>query len=232
MIRGDARPEPLLNSYNAERHRVDEALIHGTDEGFHAMIQGGRVKELALRFVAPVALASDTLQERMRTMLSGINVAYPDSPVVEDRPGGSGNGPVAGERAPDTRVVNLATRETVSLFELFYGGTRWTLLLFGGTDPTGEICARLAQPAAAVLKEFGHLINAHFVLTDLEIAQQVEGGSVLMDDEGTAHGKYGAKKAGFYLVRPDGHIGFRGPVESAGHLVSYLFRIGLVGKPV
>ena len=230
VIRGDARPEPLLDSYNAERHRADAALLHGTDEGFRAMIQSGRLKELALRFIGPVAMASDTVQERLRTMLSGIKVAYTESPAVEDRLAGSGSGPAAGERAPDAKVVDLAARATVSLFGLFHAGTRWTLLLFGGAEPTEEICAKLAQPAAAVLQEFGHLINAHFVLTDLRVAQIIEGGSVLMDREGTAHEKYGAKAACFYLVRPDGHIGFRGPVESAGHLMSYLFRIGLVAK--
>ena len=41
VIRGDARPEPLLDSYNAERHRADEALLHGTDERFRGMIQTG-----------------------------------------------------------------------------------------------------------------------------------------------------------------------------------------------
>lgn len=194
------------------------------------MIQSGRLKELALRFIGPVAMASDTVQERLRTMLSGIKVAYTESPAVEDRLAGSGSGPAAGERAPDAKVVDLAARATVSLFGLFHAGTRWTLLLFGGAEPTEEICAKLAQPAAAVLQEFGHLINAHFVLTDLRVAQIIEGGSVLMDREGTAHEKYGAKAACFYLVRPDGHIGFRGPVESAGHLMSYLFRIGLVAK--
>ena len=127
-------------------------------------------------------------------------------------------------------MVDLAARRRFRFSSLFYAGPRWTLLLFGGAEPTEEICARLAQPAAAVLQEFGHLINAHFVLTDLAVAELIEGGSVLMDREGSAHEKYGAKAACFYLVRPDGHVGFRGPLESAGHLMSYLFRIGLVGK--
>ena len=228
VIRGEARPEPLLGSYNAERHRVDAALIHGTDESFRSLAAEAWWKNLALRFVAPAALSLEALQEKVRTAVSGLKVAYPDSLVAEDH--GDGSGPKAGERAPDAALVQFAGQGAVSLFELFYSGTRWTLLLFGGTRPTEEACARLAQPAAAVLGEFGHLINAHFVLTDLRIAEEVEGGSVLMDRDGTAHEKYGVKAACFYLVRPDGHVGFRGAVQNAGDLVSYLFRIGLVGK--
>lgn len=228
VIRGDARPEPFLDSYNAERHPVDTALLHGTDESFRAMSQPGRLKELAIRVIGPVALASETVQSRLRTMVSGIKVAYPESPVVEDR--GGSDGPAAGERAPDAQVVSLAAQETISLFDLIYAGTRWTLLLFAGDDPTEETCGKLAQSAAAALGEFGHLVNAHFVLTDLAMAEIIEGGSVLMDREGTAHDKYGAKAACFYLVPPDGHIGFRGPAASAGHLLAYLFRIGLVSR--
>lgn len=227
VVRGDARPEPLLNSYNAERHRADAALLHGTDEAYRATIKASLAKELALRYVAPVVLNSETVQRHMRTMLSGINIAYTDSPAVEDR---GGHGPVAGARAPDAAVVTLATQETTSLFRLFYAGTRWTLLLFGGLAPTPETCAGLAVPAAIVLKDFGHLVNAHFVLTDLAVAGMIDSDSSLMDRDRIAHQKYGARQACFYLVRPDGHIGYRGPIESAGHLIAFLFRIGLVPR--
>ena len=228
VIRGDARPEPLLNSYNAERHLADAALLHDTDKSYQATFRGGPMKEMALRYVAPLALGSDTVQRRLRTMLSGINVTYTHSPAVTD---GGGHGPAAGVRAPDAAVAMLASRETISLFRLFYAGTRWTLLLFGGSDPTPEICVKLARPAASVLTDFGHLINAHFVLTDLNVAEMIEGGSVLLDRDGAAHAKYRANEPCFYLMRPDGHIGFRGPIDAAGNLVSYLYRIGLVSKP-
>ena len=228
VIRGDARPEPLLDSYNTERHRADEALLHGTDEGFRGLARSGLLKELAIRFIGPVALASEALQARIRTMVSGTRITYPKSPAVDDR--GGSTGPVAGERAPDAAVVDLATRTTTSLFKLFYAGTRWTLLLFAGTEATQAACGKLALAAATVLGEFGHLVNAHFVFTDLGIAGTVEGGSVLMDRDGVAHKKYGVERPCFYLVRPDGHVGFRGSVDSAGYLISYLFRIGLIGK--
>ena len=227
VVRGDARPEPLLNSYDAERHQADAALLHGTDESFRATMRGGPAKALALRYVAPLALGSEAVQRQLRTALSGINVTYTRSPAVTDA---GGHGPAAGVRAPDASVVVFGTHETGSLFRLFYAGTRWTLLLFGGSEPTAEICAQLARPAAVVLADFGHLVNAHFVLTDLEVARMVEGGSVLVDRDGAAHKKYRASAPCFYLVRPDGHVGFRGPIGAAGDLVSYLYRVGLVSK--
>jgi 2-polyprenyl-6-methoxyphenol hydroxylase-like FAD-dependent oxidoreductase len=228
VVRGDARPEPLLDSYNAERHAVDADLLGGTDKGFHAMVNPDTIKELALRFAAPLALGTEMVQRRVRSILSGLEINYHGSPAVADH-GGSG-GPAAGDRAPDAPVVRLADRETVQLFDLFYPTRKWTLLLFGGTHQTGETCRALGQIGQTVRKDFGHLIDAHLVLTDLTFSQDVADGSVLMDREHMAHEKYGVKAACIYLVRPDGHVGFRGPAGSAGELTEYLNRLGLTRR--
>ena len=228
VARGDARPEPLLDSYNTERHRVDGDLLHGTDESFRAMSQPSAWKGLAMRLVGPLALGSEVIQDRVKGMLSGTKIHYHGSPLAEDH--GSLAGPAAGERAPDAPVVNLAQRETVRLFELFYPGGRWTLLLFGGLQPTEDACWKLAAIGAAVLTDFGRQVNAHFILPDLELAASIEGGSVLVDREHTVHEKYGVRHPCIYLVRPDGYVGFRGNVDHGGELLAYLYRIGLV-KP-
>ncbi len=226
VVRGDARPEPFLGSYNAERHRVDADLLHGTDEGFRAMVNPSAWKQFAMRLVGPMALGSETIQERVKGLLSGTKVHYQGSPLAEDHGGSAG--PVAGDRAPDAPVVALAERETVHLFQLLYPTGRWTLLLFGGLEPTEAGCLKLATTGAEVLTDFGRMINAHFILTDLEIAGIVEGGSVLMDREHLAHEKYGVKHACIYLVRPDGYVGFRGGAEHGGELLAYLYRVGLI----
>ena len=228
VVRGDAHPEPLLDSYNTERHRVDAELLHGTDAGFRALVQPGAWKGLAMRLVGPMAVGSETVQDRVKTLLSGVKVHYPGSPLSEDHGGASG--PAAGERAPDVPVVVLSRRETVPLFRLLYPTGRWTLLLFGGLEPTEAACWKLAATGAVVLTDFGRLVNAHFVLTELDLATSIEGGSVLLDREHNAHERYGAKHPCFYLVRPDGYVGFRGGVEQGGDLVAYLYRVGLIKK--
>ena len=228
VVRGDAHPEPLLASYNAERHKVDAELLHGTDAGFRALVQPGAWKGLAMRLVGPLAVGSETVQDRIRNLLSGLKVNYHGSPLAEDH--GGSTGPAAGDRAPDAPVVALARRETVSLFSLLYPTGRWTLLLFGGLEPAEADCWKLAAAGAEVITDFGRMVNAHFVLTDLELANTIEGGSVLLDREHNAHEHYGVKHPCIYLVRPDGYVGFRGGVEHGGELLAYLYRIGLVKR--
>jgi 2-polyprenyl-6-methoxyphenol hydroxylase-like FAD-dependent oxidoreductase len=228
VIRGDAGPEPLLDSYNAERHAVDTELLHGTDKGYHAMVGSGTLKELAIRFAGPVAIGLDVVQEQIRTMLSGTRIHYRGGALIADH-GGSG-GPAAGDRAPDAKLVRFADRETIQLFDLFYPGGNWTLLLFGGLDLTGETCAALAQISEAVVKDFGRLIKAYLVFVDPTFAGDVEPGSLLVDREHMAHDEYGVKGACIYLVRPDGHVGYRSPAKGGGEgrLAAYLDTIGLL----
>ncbi len=226
VVRGDARPEPLLGSYHAERHRVNEQLLHGTDSGFRAIASPGTLTSLAMRFVGPTALGLETVQARARILLSGTNISYAGSVLAETH--GNADGPKAGDRAPDSPVVKLAEQETVSLFNLIYPAGRWTLLLFGGLKPTEDTCRQLVQVWQAALTDYARLLDAHFVLTDLLLAATLEEVPVLLDREHMAHEKYGVKTATICLIRPDGYVGFRSDLEHVGRLTAYLDRIGLV----
>ncbi len=134
--------------------------------------------------------------------------------------------------APRMReVVDLAARNDHFAVQTFLRGHALDAPALCRAGRDASCLWQTGDVGATALGEFGHLVNAHFVFTGLEIAETVEGGSVLMDRDGTAHTKYGVQHPCFYLVRPDGHVGFRGSVDSAGHLVAYLFRIGLVARP-
>ena len=50
-------------------------------------------------------------------------------------------------------------------------------------------------------------------------------GSVLIDQEGALHAKYGVREPSFYLIRPDGDIGFRSQPAANKSLAEYLDRM-------
>jgi 2-polyprenyl-6-methoxyphenol hydroxylase-like FAD-dependent oxidoreductase len=223
VANGEAKPE-LLDTYMSERHPVDESLIHGTDLGYHLMLEPHFAKKMALQFVAPALFNLEPFQNKIRNTLAEMNVAYPASPLTEDR--GGSHGPVPGERAPDAVLVRMPGRETTTLFDVMHG-TRWTLLLFAGTSPSAHDIETLEKLSGHLAASYGTRIAIHLVLCGeppVPVHQNWAAG-VLMDREHYVHEKYGVTSPCLYLIRPDWHIAFRGGLEQQRFLDEYLSRV-------
>ena len=93
--------------------------------------------------------------------------------------------------------------------------TRHIVLLFLGTRPTPTDCNRLADLATIIRDRYLRQIAVRFVvmradtLTDGLAPEEVQ-----CDVDGVLHHWYSVDSACFYLVRPDGYIGFRGRPRS------------------
>lgn len=222
VINGTAKSE-LLDSYNSERHPVASALIKGTDQGFHALVEPNEFMAFMMKVFAPLAINLEQVQNRLRTIVAEIGIAYHNSPIVEDH--NIGSVVAAGTRAPDAVIVRKKDKRTINLFEVFQG-TRWTLLLLGGLKTTSETTERLQQIINAVSDKYAQVINTYLVLVDDTFAQLPSSNvSILMDRNHHLHDKYGAVEACIYLVRPDWYVGFRGSLAHNNDLKNYLEKI-------
>jgi 3-(3-hydroxy-phenyl)propionate hydroxylase len=224
VIKGEARPA-LLDTYSAERHPVDKSLVRGTDRAFHLMLQAPAASGAAMRLLGPMALGLAPLKKRIRDVLAEMNVAYGASPLSEDH--GGSHGPEAGDRAPDAVVVKMPDRKTTRLFEILHG-TRWTLLLLAGTEPTPTDIENLERISGALTAPYGTRVAVHLVLCDDPPVPVHENwaAQLLMDREGYLHAKYGVDASPcLYLIRPDWHVAFRGGIEHHAKLTAYLQRI-------
>ena len=224
VIKGEARPE-LLDTYTAERHPTDEALIRGTDRGFHLLVKPNKITQTALRLFGSSLLNLPAIQKQIRNTLAEMNVVYASSFLSEDQGGNAG--PVPGDRAPDALIVRMPERQTVRLFDVFHG-TRWTLLLFAGTEPTTSRIESLEKFSAALAVSYGTRVAIHLILcSDPPVpVHQNWAAHIVMDREQYAHGKYGVETTpALYLIRPDWYIGFRGGLEHESQLIAYLQRV-------
>ena len=162
--------------------------------------------------------------------LQQLSVDYPKSPLNDDHMGLSqvlrAHVPHAGDRAPDAEVTDEAGR-TTSLFPYIYNADGktwgWSLLAFDGgkEDTTTRLVSALAEVAR------WDWVRPRLVLAGPLVPKSEAGDApVLSDLDGRAHGVYGlAGIPALILVRPDGHIAFRGPAEKPELLKAYCKKV-------
>lgn len=184
-VRGLAAPG-LLDSYEAERRP-----------------QGEEVVNRAVRLAFTDELDREDLKRQFLQEMSML-LSYADSPVVGESlaaPDALLGGPKPGDRAPD--VAGLQRRgvgHPLRLHDLLHG-TRHTLLIYA-EDAAPEMVARMC---ADVRQQTGGEVNI-YVISPNTTEHDVP---VVIDAEGRFRAAYDVAGTAVYLVRPDGHVGFR-----------------------
>ena len=231
----DGAPASLVDSYERERYPVGEALLSSTDTLFRAILQRDSTVRHLRNGIAHLGDALGIADERMERQMSMLPVGYPDSPLNADLgphtlrsllPEGVGQPARPGERAPDGAALrNL--RETRLFAEL--DARRFTVLGFGGSGPgeadgyfDGSGYAELAGALREAEDGLGDL--ATFLPVTLRRPDstdpRLEG--VLYDVYGELHDRYGVgERPQLVVVRPDGYVGLRAPMERAAEVVDY-----------
>jgi 2-polyprenyl-6-methoxyphenol hydroxylase-like FAD-dependent oxidoreductase len=211
VIKNAGNPQ-LLDSCEAERKPVDEAVIRQTDRGTRLISLHGQVTRFIRDHMISLVARLPGFEERLGEAISGIAVDYRRSPIVEEHGAGMA-GPAAGERAPDAPLSKADGAASLRLYDLF-AEHRHTLLLLG--NPTSAMPASLPPG-----------LDSHIAVHRISapgIPDRTSSGS-LIDCEGIVAQRYGTLPA-VYLIRPDGYIGFRCEWNGAAtHLPRYLARV-------
>jgi 2-polyprenyl-6-methoxyphenol hydroxylase-like FAD-dependent oxidoreductase len=204
--------EALLDSYEAERWPIGRFVLRFTDRATAIATSDGPVLRVMRTRVAPrlaplVLRLSWARAYGFRT-LSQLRIDYRGSPaVLEGRPP-LRRGPRAGARLPDARIVDHG-REC--WLQEALAAPAYHLLLCGPAEIwNGD------QPAA-LGERYAGLVAVHRLT-------RKETPGALHDVRGEAFARLGVEQAAQYLVRPDGHIGYRSNGTDLGGLERYLAR--------
>jgi 2-polyprenyl-6-methoxyphenol hydroxylase-like FAD-dependent oxidoreductase len=194
MVCSGAR-QSLLDSYQEERLPVASWTLGVSAEG---------LRRVAERFVNG---GSTDIVDGAHPDGQQLGLGYPASSLSVD--GDAGNGPRAGDRAPDAPCVDSSGTPR-RLFDAFRG-PHFTLLGFG------ESCA-------GPLQDVG---TAHRGLIKPVPVGAPGSGADLVDVEGHARTAYGVTGDTLVLVRPDGYLALRAPGASRTAVRDYLDRVGV-----
>jgi len=219
--------EPLLESYNEERHANAKRLLSWV---------GPATKTVTLTKALPFALRNLAVQAANRLGLtqvgllriSELDLDYRKSPAVEnldaegtvvDVSGFFGGHQVrAGNRAPDVAAVSLPDGSR-RLFECWRGDIRCQVLIFSGASPEPQLLDRLRAEVAKL-----NTLPGNFLKAWLAADAVVEGANEFSDLTEEMHATYDCAKPTLFLIRPDGYIGLRSDDPSADACIGYLRR--------
>ncbi|KTR08307.1 FAD-binding monooxygenase [Aureimonas ureilytica] len=226
VLQGHAEPV-LLDSYDTERGGEHRRLDKQQMQGFQNSVYRGRLKDAAVNVAAAVRPDIGSLLQGTDD-LQQLSVAYPTSPLNEDAFGmlhglWHRDAPKPGERAPDAPVI-AADGASTTLFAHIYnpdGRTfGWSLLLFDG---------RQADALSTIRNAIDAVGSWDWVRPRLVLGAAIAeaGDAVALSDlDGEAHAAYGVGSSpALVLVRPDGHIAFRGPAERADAITTYCAKV-------
>ena len=209
---------PILDSYGDERQAAHQDLDEDQAKGFERLMYRGPLQDLAANVAAKTlpnigsrVFGSDDLQQ--------LSVTYPKSSLSEDHLGVRqllrSDVPHAGDRAPDAPVT-ASDGATQSLFSQIYNPDGWTwgwsLLAFDGRKEDAEPLLQAAIEAVAPWE----WVRPRLILA-APAAHEAQSGDTarFFDRDGHAHSAYALEGIpALILIRPDGHIAFRG---AAGH---------------
>ena len=194
VMRGRADPA-VLDTYEQERAPVGRMVLRFTDWAFtiatstNPLVRFGRTR-LAPALL-PLLFRSKAGRAAAFRTVSELGIRYRDSALSLDGPTAPRRGPRAGDRLPDGSVLHDGRLTSLHSVVAQVG---WHLLLCGAANawPPAEI--------ALVGQRWSGLVSVHWIsAADLHDAS----GKVLR------RLGLGAGEAAHYLVRPDGHIGYR-----------------------
>ncbi|SFC19369.1 FAD-dependent monooxygenase [Streptomyces aidingensis] len=208
VIRGTALPA-LLESYEKERHHVARRVVAFTHLGATAMLLRRDPRRHLRDAVMKTLQATPPVRRTMARRLSQLAHDYRGSQVVRGR----ARHLRAGDRLPDPLLFDGATDRPVRLHDML-PNDRHTLLITGGGDP-GRLVPAARRTAAALGRRWPGLISTRLLTTDWATAGAAAEAELpaLLDRGRDAAVLYGRGPTA-YLIRPDRHLGYAGPLKT------------------
>lgn len=230
VIRGQAE-ETLLDSYSIERLAIATRVLNGALTFTRIIGQSSpfkqRLRNGLLQITNTIPALHRRVNQQITTMLSGLNLSYPTSHIITEdwstttRQGANpaDSGLLPGTRVPD---IQFNQAEKQGLFTLLQG-TEHVGLLLTGLEPDNQDMNTIVETIEYIQHHHSQWIRLFLVTPSTEVQRELRHlGSVVLDEQHVLHRRLGAQTTTFYLLRPDGYVGYRNQPAKVDYIDHYV----------
>jgi len=242
VAHGHARPD-LLDSYGAERVPIGRELLRSTRQATSLVALRNALAGIGLPLFFSLVRAVRPLRTKIQNgilgQMSGLAIAYGDSPLTSAAESGHGvgAGPRPGERVTRGYPVHQAETPGWSALREQLRDLRWSLLVAdrasqGAHDQATE--TQNPDGPAELAARFGAVLSVRLLAgaaPDLTQDPDATSARALADPDGGLRRALGLAPGGWLLVRPDGYLAARGEVLGEAAVAAALARAHVVPAP-
>jgi len=221
----------LLDSYQRERRPVAEDMLRGVDALSRASFVRAKLLRGARDSLLRLAGSRPQLGRRLVRRASQLDVHYRHSPLVDAGPdadlGWRHQGPLPGDRVPDARLQSQRDGSPRRVQALLRQPVHHLLLQLGG-EPDHRARVILHALLSRLPDEYLNELRVTVISRDgFELDRSDTGAGrahLWRDHDGEFEQAFGTGSR-LWLMRPDGHLGYRAPLTDADYLFAYLERL-------
>ncbi|SAL47390.1 FAD-dependent monooxygenase [Caballeronia humi] len=193
----------LLASYEAERRPVGLDVVESTSRALNTVLAHGEIK--------PAMRETQLL------------VGYRDSQIVTDTcPELAAELPAPGDRVPEVGGLRQGFVGHAQRLQAHIGRGRHVLIGFIDEDADGARVAAFSAAAEALRAAFDTAAGAALIAGVTKSFGDNEDFPILTDSAGEFATAFGARNGMIWVVRPDGHIGYRSANCSVPEMIRWL----------
>jgi hypothetical protein len=203
LVVGGSAPGALLDTYQDERHPIAAGVLEFTHNLVRVFTVSSPRKRWLRDRVLPTAMSIPTVERRFTTRLSQISHTYRGGPLASPTRRRRRGSIAAGDRLPSVSGLIRASKPITTLDLL--GTTTHTLLVLGGRGNDQD----------AIQKTIAHIapFNGNVHIVPILPAAAAHHSHTITDPNLQAHRRYHALRGAMLLVRPDGYLACRAPLN-------------------
>jgi 2-polyprenyl-6-methoxyphenol hydroxylase-like FAD-dependent oxidoreductase len=215
LVHHGKSPSSLLDSYHLERHPIGHKVLKETDLMTKMVTIKNPMMISVRNILIALAMAIPFIRNKMAGQMAEIDISYHNSPIVKKM----------GEKTfrvgyflPNFDLREQGGNSSQILSKIVHGTTHHLFLFAGLESENDASCTHLANK---IIQKYSQEIEVHFVVVK-DIAIEVQGAKVWLDEDSIIHKKYSISKPCALLLRPDKYIGFTQMPVTENGIMNYL----------